>query len=303
MGSLVVLVLASQSALRLSYSIASFFRVTNFSRAFVIAAFVVSLPELFVGISSAVGGAPMLSLGNVLGSNVIDLSLVAGIAVIVSKHFNAKSRALKVDSIVMAVLVLLPVVLALAGGGLSRLDGFILVLSFFAYIHVLWVERKDYHKVLRLKISAGRAVAYTALMFLCIAVMFCASLLVVFFGEAVASFSAPLFVIGLVLVSLGTSIPEFSFTISSLVAGNGELSLGEIAGAVAINSSLVLGIVALIFPFAVSFASIVLPVVFLVLSLLLFVFFVECCSAGVRAGAVLVLVYIVFLVSQIYRPF
>ena len=72
--------------------IAGFLGISEFSAAFIIMAFASSIPELFVGITSALNKTPSLSLGNVIGANIINLTLVAGIIILVSKEIKIKSE-------------------------------------------------------------------------------------------------------------------------------------------------------------------------------------------------------------------
>src|SRR4030043_1478548 len=93
--------------------IAIFLGISEFSAAFILMAFATSIPELFVGISSAIQGIPQLSLGNVIGANIIDLTLLTGIFILMSKGIEFKTKKIDKNIYFMLASILLLVVLYL----------------------------------------------------------------------------------------------------------------------------------------------------------------------------------------------
>ena len=77
--SSIFLILSGVFLVKSLTKIAKFLGISEFSAAFIIMAFASSVPELFVGISSAISGNPGLSLGNVIGANILNLTLISGI--------------------------------------------------------------------------------------------------------------------------------------------------------------------------------------------------------------------------------
>src|SRR3989338_916917 len=89
--SCLVLVVSGGFLVKLIVKIASYLRLSEFVVAFIIMAFSTSIPELFVGISYAINGNPALSLGNVIGSNIADLTLVIGIAALLGNGIKPQN--------------------------------------------------------------------------------------------------------------------------------------------------------------------------------------------------------------------
>src|SRR3989338_694406 len=132
--SCLVLVASGGYLVKLIVKIASYLKLSEFVVAFIIMAFATSIPELFVGINSAIGGNPALSLGNVIGSNIADLTLVIGIAALLGRGIKPKNFRIKKDSLFMFLTALVPVALMIFDQTLSRTDGVILISIFIIYI-------------------------------------------------------------------------------------------------------------------------------------------------------------------------
>ena len=113
--------------------IATKFRWSEFIVAFVLMGFMTSVPELFVGVSSALGGAGRLALGNVIGASIVNLTLVMGLAAILSRGIKIETGIAKRDAVLTMAIVAIPVILLL-DGKLTRIEGVILILLFFVYL-------------------------------------------------------------------------------------------------------------------------------------------------------------------------
>jgi cation:H+ antiporter len=95
--SAVLLIISGIFLVKSLDKIAKFLHISEFSAAFLIIAFATSLPELTVGIFSAINGNPELSLGNLLGSNLIDITLLIGIFVLIGKEIDFKKEKIEWD--------------------------------------------------------------------------------------------------------------------------------------------------------------------------------------------------------------
>lgn len=99
--------------------ISQFLRLKEFVVSFILMAFATSLPELFVGTSSAIHKISELSFGNVIGANVINLTLIVGIAAILARGITLESHIAKRDSLYTAFIAILPAI-TLMDGMISR---------------------------------------------------------------------------------------------------------------------------------------------------------------------------------------
>ena len=87
--------------MKLLVKISAHLRLSKFVVGFILMALSTSIPELFVGISSALAKNPSLSLGNVIGSNIVTLSLVTGIVALLGRGIKVESKTIKKDCTMM----------------------------------------------------------------------------------------------------------------------------------------------------------------------------------------------------------
>src|SRR3989337_3206856 len=106
----------------------------------ILLAMATSFPELFVGITSALEGSPALSFGNVLGANIANISLVAGLSAFFAGKVYVQGGFLKKDVIIALIAGVLPLFLVL-DKTLSRVDGMILLSVYGAYSSSLFRKR------------------------------------------------------------------------------------------------------------------------------------------------------------------
>lgn len=305
--------------------ISAFFRWSEFLVAFILMGFMTSVPELFVGVSSALGGVANLSLGNLIGANVVNLTLVMGLAAILSRGIKVETSIAKRDAILTLVIVVI-VLAMLLDGMLSRVEGAILIFIFFIYLLQLFhanQKRFPYFVVrilqaLRFSVNGDKfqrdyeahngekkkvkEIFWDFVKFGIGAVLLLGSAkLIVYLASAVAgSLGLPMVFLGLVILSIGTTLPELTFGIKAVLSGRKEMILGNTFGSVIVNMVFVLGIVALISPIVISaYAVFMGSMVFLIILLIVFATFVR--SQGRlswKEGMVLVLLYVIFLVGE-----
>ena len=99
-----------------------------------------SFPELFIGINSAIKKIPQLSLGNVIGASLLDLTLVAAVPVIIAKGLSSRSKYIVQDTKYMFVAIFLLLILLL-DKTISRIDGIILIIAFSFYVRYLLKQK------------------------------------------------------------------------------------------------------------------------------------------------------------------
>lgn len=219
-----------------------------------------SLPELFVGILSALEGQPEISLGNVLGSNVANLSLVIGGAALVSGSVSVVGDFMKKELVAAFLAGCLPILLVM-DGNLTRIDGLLLLGAYGVYIsevviageHKSLAEKggrrhygilkklKKLHKnhgdVWLLKLLGGIA-----------GLILAADLLVKMASGLASSLGLPPFLIGLLVVSIGTSLPELVLEIGAIKRKEIALVFGDLLGSIVANATLIIGVTTLIHP-------------------------------------------------------
>jgi len=278
----------------------------KFVVASILVAFATSLPELFIGIISALHQKPQLSFGNIIGANIINLTLGVAIGVLLAKGLKCQTVLIQRSSIYASIIAFFPIILIL-DGRVSRIDGIILLSVLIFYFKYLFREQKKFTKVF---INKFRKDWTRFKLFLkdlgiflggIILLLLSAEGIVYSVSNLAKSLNLPLVTIGIFLVALGTTLPEISFGISSIIMDQKEFILGNILGSVVINSTLVLGLVALISPFEIyNFSPYLIGIIFTAVTCLFFAVFSRTGKEITKKEAfVLLAIYVLFVVSQL----
>jgi cation:H+ antiporter len=219
-----------------------------------VAAFGTSSPELMVAIQAARDGVPHLSLGNVLGSNVINVSLVLGLVLALKGMRTGEDGGQRRDW-TAAVLIPCLMTLLLWDGWFSRGDALIMLGAFILWL-VLVLKHALGHAAKEAEISRTQPQPSILKVTLALAaglgLLIVASELVVNGGRGVATaLGWSPFIVGAVVVALATTTPELSITLISSYRGHDAVGLGNILGSNLFNACVVTAVAALIQPFAV----------------------------------------------------
>jgi len=305
--SCLILFLIGKGLVESLTQMARYLDIREFVVAFFVMAFAGALPNLFVGISSALHGVPELSFGDVVGGNVIDLTIAVALATFFAKELPAKSRTVQTTSIFTLCIAILPLLLIL-DGTLGRGDGILLIGAFFIYGFWLFSKKERFTRIYdSQKVSPisdfkaflknfGKVIlGITFLLLAAEGIVRSAT----FFAK---SLNLPLALIGILIVGLGNAIPETYFAILSAKAGDTWMILGDLMGSVIVPATLVLGIVALISPIKiVDFSPFAIGRFFLIVSSLFFLYSIRTESKITKKEAYyLLLIYIIFLIVEIF---
>lgn len=287
-------------------------RASEFVLSFVLVAFATSLPELSVGVSAALSGVPELSLGDIVGTNIINITLVIGVVAVLNPGTTIRDRDhFQKNRLFQLVTVLSPLVLLL-DGTLGRFDAVIL-LGLFLWNVIRLFDIDDHilgRKVLRPHLApyttgaaaSGRAL-YTQIGWLILGVvgLLASTHWIVWSAEELArAFLLPPVLIGVLIIATATSLPELTIGIRSALAGRGGITLGDVFGSATINSTFILAVVALINPIEITGLTFILvgivTTVVIFCCVFFFLFTKQSLSRG--EGIVLLVCYCAFLASQ-----
>lgn len=247
-AGIAIVVYGADEAIKRLLNLSKFFKISAFVTGVVIAGTLAVLPELSIGILSAIEGTSTFGLGIIFGANVADLTLVIGVVVFIAGEQKITSNMLKNLKIAF-IAVLLPVFLLL-DGEISRLDGVILVGAFVVY--VIWLLRsgrgeKGVAERMRLSKKVVRLGITVFLLAIGITVLFIGSELVTESSQELSSvLGLPLFLIG-IIVAIGTCLPEMVFAIRASEK-EGSIGIGNILGNVLADSMLTIGLIAIVYP-------------------------------------------------------
>jgi cation:H+ antiporter len=281
----------------------------EFVVAFFVMAFAASLPNLFVGITSALEGVPELSFGDILGNNIIALTLATGIGVFFSKNREvpAESNTIQTTSLFTIASAILPILLV-SDGELGRADAFVLIILFVIYVFWLFSKRERFEKVyeeneLSISKDIKHILADTFKILFGVALLFLSAKGIVSSASFIAiELNLPIILIGILVVGFGSALPEVYFSISSALKNESHMIMGNLMGAVIIPATLVLGIVALINPIdASNLDFFFVSRLFVVFAALFFYFFTKTDrSIKIKEAYFLISIYFAFLFSIIY---
>ncbi len=206
-----------------------------------------SAPEAAVSIAGAAKGNADISIGNVVGSNIMNVLVILGLASLLIVIQVARS-AERVDIPFMIAITVLFVVLGL-DGTIGRVDGIIFLAVFVGYLLFLIKKAKEtpYEGL------PGKRIAplWQALLMLVIGltmIILGSNLAVDAASEIAAFFGMSQRFIGLTIVALGTSLPELFTSVAAARHGNADIAIGNIVGSNIFNILFVLGISSVIVP-------------------------------------------------------
>lgn len=281
---------------------------------FVVAFFTVSLgsvaPEFFIGIVSAFNDVSDLALGNILGQNILLLSLTVGICAIILKNgIEVDSKIVRGGATFAIIGALLPLVL-IYDGVLSRSDGVALLLFFASFMYWLFSKKERFTKVYD-DITEEEKNGKPFFLLKKASLLVLVFLLVVLSAQGIVgssmyfseSLGVSIPIIGIIIVAIGVGLPETYFSITLARKGQSWMILGGLMGAITISSTMVLGIISIIRPIVVDMSTIpsfYIARIFLIVCALFFLFFIR---TGRRIstleGIILVFAYISFVILGI----
>lgn len=221
-----------------------------------IVGFGTSAPEVLISAMASLQNTPGLAIGNALGSNVANIALVLGATAIVTP-LDVRSETVRQEIPILLAVTLLSLLLFL-DGRLSLFDGAALLGGLV--ILMFWIIRlgfksaasdpmyAEYDAEIRSDLTNAMAVAWLALGF---AVLLLGSHLLVWGSQHIASaLGVSDTVIGVTIVAVGTSLPELAVCIAGARKNEHDLVLGNIIGSNMFNLLAVIGVAAVIRPFA-----------------------------------------------------
>ena len=299
---LIVLIIGGNLLLKSAVSISMKFGIPRLLIGMTVVSLATSAPELIVSIKSAIKGSPDLAISNVLGSNIANLGLVLGITILFSPINISKSVYKKEWPIMMfSALYFLIVIL---DGVITKIEGGILV-CFLIITIISLIKLRDKNEVEDQLENEDSIIKSIIILFF--------GGLFLFYGsewfidgaiQLANSFGISERIIGITVVSVGTSIPELVTSLVAVFNKEKSISLGNLLGSNIFNVFAVLGITSLVTPLSVLdqniidfdiyvmlfFAALILPLIFFPKKLVL----------GRKEGLIILLFYSFYLYNLLY---
>lgn len=283
-------------------SLAQNFKLSKMLIGLTIVAFGTSAPEFAVSVKSIISNNADMVLGNVVGSNILNILLIIGICSLI-KPIVVKNNTIKKEiPIVIMISTLLFFLMkdnlfdTNVANMITRNDGFIILLFFMIFIYYLisiMRNKKDEEALENAKFGTSKSIIFTILGIVCIII---GSNFVVDSASNIAvSLGVSQKMIALTIVAFGTSLPELVTSIVSIKKGEQEILVGNIVGSNVFNIGMVLGLPVALFggiP-AIGFNNIDL-IVLLLSALLLFVFSFKDHKIKKMEGIIMLVVFAIY---------
>ena len=298
-GGLVLLLFGSEWLLRAAVATAARWNVPKVVVGMTIVSFATSLPELITSIRAALEGYPDLSLGNVVGSNIANLGFVLGVILLFGRIQVQKTFYQFDWPVVFAVSILL--LLLLYNGTISTSDGVLLLCILIAVMTYLIkfqppVVLQETPKDVIIK-SWGWIVFFVVLG--SVGLAFGSQWLVQGAVGLARAYDVSERIIGITLVSVGTSLPELAASGMAIAKKEQGISIGNLIGSNLFNILTVLGITAVIHPLQVVDQQLLAIDIWVMIGfavlLLPLVFFAKKLQLSWRQGIVLTVCYAAYM--------
>jgi len=269
-----------------------------------------SSPEATVSIIAALGGNADVAVGNVVGSNIFNITIVIGVAAFLFP-LKVQSETIKKEipftllaSIVMLVLMSDIALQGFSSNVLTRSDGiiFLIFLSIFMYYVIELGLRSRQNATLTQvteNVKWGKNILITLVGLA--AIIFGGDLVVDNATKIAYSLGMSETLVGLTIIAIGTSLPELVTSISAALKKESEIALGNIVGSNIFNILFVLGASSAITPIAVNDKVFIDVIIMIALTLVLLVFARTGFKIGKREGLMLASAYVIYLVYVILR--
>ncbi|QSX09466.1 calcium/sodium antiporter [Alkalibacter rhizosphaerae] len=276
-----------------------------------IVAFGTSAPEASVSFIAALEGVSNVAIGNVIGSNVFNTTLILGIAAIlfpITVQSETIRKEIPFALLGSVVLLVLTSDIRLQAGDtnlISRTEGIILLLFFVVFLYYLFEVARSTRNQVDLDDSKPKEISWIKNMSLTAAglagIIFGGSLIVDNSIEIALSFGMSETLVGLTIVAVGTSLPELVTSVTAALKKQNDIALGNIIGSNIFNIFFILGASAVIHPLAVDPRIIFDVILLIALTLLILVLSRTSYKVTRMEGVVLVIIYIVYTAFIIYR--
>ncbi len=302
---LALLILGGEYLLKSSVSLSLKLNVSKLVIGMTVVSFATSAPELLVSVNAAVSGIPDLSLGNVVGSNIANLGLVLGVTLLLGT-ITIEPSFYKIDWPMLMIATITFYTFVVFDYELDATEGLLMFLGLILFL--IYLLSSANQKGVVDEFAADDVVLNwnSTIIYLFIGGigLWGGSELLVRGSKALAEdFGVSDRVIGITIVSVGTSIPELAASIMAMIKKEKAISIGNLIGSNIFNLFAVLGITAMITPIPVGDSNLIDSdaVYMLVISalLLLLVFVPSKMKLGWRDGIILLSFYIYFIYQVI----
>ena len=295
--SMAALIYGADHIVNQSEKIALHFKIPSFIIGATVIALGTSLPEMAASVTASYEGKSDMAVANVLGSVTFNISLVLGAIFLLSKNLKPKRDIYKNDSVWIIIPPLFFLLMSY-DGMLSRFDGVIFFILMFAYLLFLNNNRKILlnsidKDILKEKFAWGKTSVFLIIGFVFVIVG--AKYTIQSASQIALNFGISEWVIALILIAFGTSLPELVVSIIAVRKNNTDMAIGNIIGSNVANFAVVLGSAALVNPLHVDLTKSGFDVLCMISSSIILVYITATKLYNKPAGIVLLSIIVLML--------
>lgn len=274
--SIFLIIKGATLATKYSFEISKSYKISKYIVGFVVVAVISIIPETFISISSALSGVSSLGLGTLFGGNIADMTLVFAIIIFFAgRGIKIESKILK-ENLVFPFILFISIILGL-DGYYSRWEGLALVIVGLIFYYLAFRNNKEEQIVPGVEIIEKKNRRKDVLFLISsMILLIIGAYFVVFSTVNLSSYlKVSSTVIGMILIGVGTTIPELFFCLSAVKKKHDSLAVGDILGTVLADATIVIGLLALIKPFYFPQKMVYSTGVFMVLSSFVLFYFMR----------------------------
>ncbi|MBI2937778.1 MAG: sodium:calcium antiporter [Thaumarchaeota archaeon] len=266
-------------------------RIGQFAIGFLLLSIITSLPEMLVAIFSVNKGVVGITLGDIFGSNVVNISFVTGLTLLIGRK-KVTSVPLRDLAGVLYFSSLIPIILSIFKVW-SRIAGLVLIAFFvlFSYLSIIKGQRLASSEKSSVKLRRDIIIIAMG----AVGIVVGARLAVDTAASLADLLGVTQLAIGAKIVSVGTSLPELVVALQAARLGRYQMSLGTSVGSNLTNMTLILGTVFLLAPIQVNVQSLQLATTFVLIVTSTFWYFISRGTLGRIEGSILLAQYSLFL--------
>jgi len=292
-----VLIWGADVLIEQSERIALEFKIPEFIIGATLVALGTSLPEMAASIAASYGHQSEIAVANVIGSNILNITLVLSTVFLVASNINPNRDFFAKDS-TWALLPVLIFILMILDGVISRFDALLLLLLMGAYLMFLLNDAKsmlaDEVETTKDETFSWKSIVPMLLLGL-VLVTLGAHYTVESASSIAKSFGVSEWVIGIIMISLGTSLPELTVSVRAALKGKVDMAIGNIIGSNMANTTVVLGAAALVHPLSLHANNYIFDIATMLVATLILVFITANKLYNKSAGIGLIIILGLFL--------
>ncbi len=299
--SMAALIKGADFIIKESEKIALHFGISEFVIGATLIALGTSLPEMAASIAASYSHRSDLAVSNVIGSVIMNITLVLGIVFLIAKHIDPRRDIFSKDS-AWALFPIFIFLLVSYDGKISRMEGILFLILMGGYLYFLAQEPTIVGGEVDEELTKEKFVWLPTVVLLVIGfvlVVYGADFAVESASNIARKLGVSEWIIGLFLVAFGTSLPELVVSVSAALHRKGDMSIGNIIGSNVANFSVVLGSASVVNPLTVDMHTYGFDIVTALICSIMLVFIAANRLYNRSAGIALLVTFAIFALNHI----